>query len=230
MREFLINLEIKYKIAIVVGILIIIIASFIFIYRYYYGDEKEETNTNEENIISNEIEDNNHVSQNNKISLFSEDKKIIVHVIGEINTPGVVKLPEGARIIDAIELAGGTTENADISKINLAYIVEDGVQIYVPRIGENNEDTIYIKEGAGDGIVVESSSQEKEEEKDIKVNINSANSEKLQTIPGIGSVTAQKIIEYREQNGKFKNTEDIKNVSGIGEAKFEKLKNYITVK
>ena len=230
MKDFLINLDIKYKIAIVVGILIIIITSFIFIYKYYYGDEGTEINTNEENSVTNEDMGDNSVSQNSKISFLSEEKKIMVHVIGEVNTPGVVKLSEGSRIIDAIELAGGTTENADISKINLAYIVEDGVQIYVPRVGESNENITYIREDAGDSVIVESSIQEKEEEKNIKVNINSANLEKLQTIPGVGVVTAERIIEYREQNGKFQQIEDIKKVSGIGDVKYEKLKNYITVK
>ena len=162
------------------------------------------------------------------VSIGKGNNKVMVHVVGEVNSPGVVTLNEGARIIDAINAADGKTEDADLSKINLAYIVEDGVQIYVPRIGENKE--IHISEDAGDGIITDSSTFENDEVKEIKVNINTATAEKLQSLPGVGTSIAQKIIDYRTQNGRFKSIEDLKNVSGIGDAKFNNLKNYITVK
>ncbi len=98
------------------------------------------------------------------------------------------------------------------------------------QISEKNEEDIkYIREDAGEGVILEAASQAEDEEKQIKVNINTANLEKLQTLPGIGASTAQKIIEYREQNGKFQNIEDIKNVSGIGDSKFNNIKDKIIV-
>ena len=125
-------------------------------------------------------------------------------------------------------MAGGKTEEADLSKINLAYIVEDGTQIYIPRINEDLNQVNLISDGAGVGVVITDSNVE-ENEVDSKVNINTASKEKLETLPGVGETTAQKIIDYREANGKFKTIEDIKNVSGIGDAKYESLKDKITV-
>ena len=181
----------------------------------------------EENAVKSEKGD--------KIGILDNKKTITVHVIGEANSPGVVKLEEGARIIDAINAAGGKTEDADLSKVNLAYVIEDGVQIYIPsitetaKISESEQKEIkYIREDAGEGIILTTASEEKDE-KQLKVNINTANLEKLQTLPGVGESTAQKIIEYREKNGKFAKIEDIKNVSGIGDSKYNSLKDNIIV-
>ena len=110
----------------------------------------------------------------------------------------------------------------------MAYVVEDGTQIYIPRINENLNEVELISGEAGKSIVIESGMDENNNQ-NTKVNINTANKEKLETLPGIGETTAQKIIEYREQNGKFKTIEDLKNVSGIGDAKFNSLKDKIIV-
>ncbi len=225
------NLNNKQKIIVVIIGLVLIILGFLFLYKTFYSEEPEI-------IIENEINEENKVEENieteSKIGIFESKKTVTVHVIGEVNTPGVVTLEEGARIIDAINAAGGKTEEADLSKINLAYVVEDGVQIYVPSITEvanvgENEKNSYIREDAGEGIIISTATQEEGEEKQTKVNINTANLEKLQTLPGIGESTARKIIEYREQNGKFQTIEDIKNVTGIGDSKFNSLKDLIVV-
>lgn len=239
MKEFLMNLQMKYKVAILAGILLLIITLFIIAYNYYYSDNEDiinQTTLNEhfedksreyENLEDeNKKEDN---KSSSKIGISKSEKTIIVHVIGEVQNPGVVELKEGSRIIDAIESAGGKTEDADLSKINLAYIIEDGVQIYVPRIGEKaNENNINEEEG--EGVIIEHFTQDETDNIKIKVNINTASLEKLQTLPGVGASTAQKILDYREENGKFKTIEEIKNVSGIGESKFNSLKDYIVVK
>lgn len=238
MKEFLTNLSIKYKIIILASMLIIIVIVFGALYKYYYA---EDDNTYIENEIKTEensseyegIEENSNTIEikqtNNRIGKVKSEKTIWVHVIGEVQTPGVVELEEGSRIIDAIEKAGGKTEDADLSKINLAYVIEDGVQIYVPRIGEDMNNITQISEEAGVGIITQTSKQE-DAGKTIKVNINTANLEKLQTLPGVGNATAQKILDYKKEHGNFKNIEEIKNVSGIGESKFNNLKNYIVVK
>ena len=223
MQDFFMNLNKKQKIIIAVIVAIIVILIFIFTYRYFYAEDGQLVYDNEtlsENVVE-EIEESS-------ILLGTSKTKIIAHVIGEVNTPGVVTLNEGARIIDAINSAGGKTEDADLSKINLAYIVEDGVQIYVPRIGEKRDE--YIMESAGEGVIEDSAILDDSEKKGIKVNINTASEEKLQTLPGVGLTTAQKIINYRNENGKFKTIEDLKNVPGIGESKYNNLKDQITVK
>ena len=222
MKEIILNLTKKQKIIISIVIIILFTLVLIYVYQNLYVDDSEiilTNNINDLNQTTNEIE---------TIEEKNDEEKVVVHVIGEVNNPGVVTLPEGSRIIDAINMAGGKTEEADLSKINLAYIVEDGTQIYIPRINENLNQVNLISDGAGIGVIINDSDVE-ENKVEAKVNINTANKEKLETLPGIGETTAQKIIDYRESNGKFKTIEDIKNVSGIGEAKYESLKDKITV-
>lgn len=223
MKEIISNLTQKQKIL----LLIISIAIFIFLFMYIYKNLYESENTSEI-ILNNDINQIQNEQVNEKIGIINEKEKVVIHVVGEVNSPGVVTLEEGARIIDAINAAGGKTEEADLSKINLAYVVEDGTQIYIPRINENLNQVDLISSEAGQNIVVNSLGTN-EEENNAKVNINTANKEKLETLPGIGETTAQKIIDYREQNGKFTKIEDLQNVSGIGEAKFNSLKDKITV-
>ena len=222
MKEIILNLSKKQKIIISIVIIIIFSLFLIYVYQNLYVDDSEiilSNNINDVTLNTNEIEVKE--EKNN-------EEKVVAHVIGEVNNPGVVTLPEGSRIIDAINKAGGKTEEADLSKINLAFIVEDGTQIYIPRINENLNQVNLISDGAGIGVIINDSNLE-ENELEVKVNINTANKEKLETLPGIGETTAQKIIDYREANGKFKTIEDIKNVSGIGETKYESLKDKITV-
>lgn len=135
----------------------------------------------------------------------------LVHVSGAVNNPGVYELKGGSRVIDAIELAGGITEDADPHAINLAKKVTDEEKVHVPKQGEN----------IGDGNLTQSENN--------KVNINLAGQSELETLPGIGPVLAKRIITHREQNGKFQKPEDITNVTGIGTKRFEELKNLISV-
>lgn len=237
MTEIIKNLTQKQKIIFTISIFIIMLIIFIWTYKKFY-DNTGEIIIQENNTDENGIE----TIENSKLGIPTNIKnKIIVDVIGEVNNPGVVTLNEGSRIIDAINAAGGRTEEADISRINLAYVLEDGVQLYVPRIGENinktsqiennNEEAKgqYIKSDAGEGIITTEFAKQAKETTNTKININTANKEKLETLPGIGESTAQKIIEYREKNGKFKTIEDIKKVSGIGDSKYNTLKEKIIV-
>lgn len=242
MKEFFMRLTRKQRIILGVIICIIMIIVFIFVYKYFYIDAIKGKNTSDLQITnesdSNETSDNGYADDsiadetNTDDGILNSKKKkttIIVHVIGEVNKPGVVKLAEGARIIDAINEAGGQTENADTSKVNLAYIVEDGTQIYIPKYNENLEDVSLIREDAGKGIIKESALNN-ETSTNTKININTATKEKLITLPGIGDSMADKIINYRTQNGKFEKIEDLKKVNGIGDSKFNSIKDKITVK
>lgn len=132
---------------------------------------------------------------------------IYVDVKGEVNNPGVYRLAESSRAFQAIELAGGLTSDAYTKDVNLAHILEDEEIIYIPYEGEEASDEIASS----------------------KININKATVEELELLNGIGNVTAQNIVAYREENGPFTSIEDIKNVTNIKDAVYEKIKNYITV-
>lgn len=218
-KSFLEKLNIKQKIGLILAALLIVILAFIWLFSIYGNDPPK-------NEIKKLQESNNEVEFKLGIKE-KENKTIMVDISGEIITPGVVKLPEGSRIIDAITAAGGKTEDADLSKVNLAYILDDGVQLYIPRYNEKLEKEIVQTE-PGVGIIQEGINTTSK--KDSKVNINTANKEKLATLPGIGEGTAEKIIEYRSKTGKFKAIDEIKKIPGIGESKFKSLKDKITIK
>lgn len=148
-----------------------------------------------------------------------EKEKIKVHIAGSVVSEGIVELEEGARVADAIDQAGGTTADANMNQVNLAYKVQDGQKIYIPNINEEEYEITEDMEGIQN--IYETNS-------DI-ININTATQTELELLPGIGPSTASKIIKYREENGEFKVIDDIKNVSGIGDAKFESIKDQITV-
>ena len=153
--------------------------------------------------------------------------KIIVHITGEVKNTGILVLKEEARIADAIESAGGATEEADLNKINLAYTLKDGQKIYTPN-KEDEENIAYITEGSGNNVSVENGDESEMKEK-INININTASQAELEELPGIGEAIASRIIEYREENGTFNKIEDLLNVKGIGDAKFAEIKEYVVV-
>ena len=145
---------------------------------------------------------------------------IYVDVGGEVNYPGLYSLPEGSRVNDAIIIAGGATEKADLSEVNLAYILSDALKITIPK------KEVEIKKKKA--IVSKSINISSNNSELGKININTASKEQLKTLYGIGDSTAEKIIKYREENGTFSNTEELKKVSGIGESKYDKIANSIT--
>lgn len=192
------NLNLKTKI--IIGIAIVI--AIVVIGLYFYKESKNDY-TYDETLA---------VTQENEEVTEEENEEITIHIIGEVKYPGIVILKSGQRIVDAIEAAGGETDEADLNKLNLAQILSDGDKIYVPNKTDEIED---YKDTTG---------------KSSTVNLNTATLEELTSLPGIGESTAQKIIDYRKENGKFKTIEDLKNVSGIGESKFDNIKDKITVR
>lgn len=172
-------------------------------------------------VIENILIESKTNPQNEKQNL------IVVHITGEVNKPGIVELEVESRIEDAIIAADGLTTNADITNVNLAYILEDGIKIRIPSILDSKQEEV-ITENSGENIIKENNV----ESSNIKncININKATTDDFEKLPGIGTSLATRIVKYREENGKFKNIEDIKNVSGIGENKFEQIKDLISVK
>ena len=142
---------------------------------------------------------------------------ITVDVKGAVKSPGIYDLPVGSRVHDAVQKAGGLTEEADSKSLNLAQKVSDEALIYVPTKGEE-----AASQQATSGTTPSSS-------KEKKVNLNKASLEELKQVKGLGGKRAQDIIDHREANGKFKSVDELKKVSGIGAKTIEKLKDYVTV-
>ena len=153
-------------------------------------------------------------SQKSKTEEVEQDL-ITVDVKGAVKSPGIYDLPVGSRINDAVQKAGGLTENADSKSINLAQRISDEALVYVPTKEETTSQEAH------------SNTSNTKENK--KVDLNKASLEELKQVKGLGGKRAQDIIDHRETNGKFKSVDDLKKVSGIGAKTIEKLKEYVTV-
>lgn len=221
-------------------IVILWITCTFFIYYFFIKGEVDLNGYSDTNVFDfygkNEIADDNTVRKEPIVD------KIVVYITGAVKKEGIYELDEDSRIADCIEFAGGLADDADVGNINLAFVLEDGVKVYIPRKGESKDiikdDTdLYVsKESEGLALNYGSNSKntsitksEGDKKKSSKVNINTATNTELENLPGIGPSTAAKIIDYRNNNGRFKVVEDIKNVSGIGDSKFNKIKNLIKV-
>lgn len=225
----------KKTLPILILLMIVIFAIYkILIKKEGYLEIEQNNNITSISEYKNEIE--------NDLSNTKEEKKntIIVYVTGAIKNEGIYELEENSRIANVIEIAGGLTEEAEIAEINLAYIIDDGMKIHIPKKNENINE---IKDNTNIYISRESSNIESYNNfnkttqnnkndtniKNKKININTATQTELETLPGIGPSIALKIIEYRKQNGKFKKIEEISNINGIGENKYNKIKDLITL-
>ncbi len=218
----------KWQILAVIFLAIVMIITGV--YLYFNSKPKLlvpiDNNQNNQNLSSiyknqNEIEtekskyfqssDNNFSGENDGVRL--DNLKIVVHVCGEVKYPGVYYIQNGGRVYDAIQKAGGVTEEADIHLLNLAQILSDEARIYVPKKGE----------------VVSSDSFYSDSMLNQKININNADSSTLQKLSGIGPTLAQRIIDYRKNIGRFKSIEQLLNVKGIGPSKFEEIKDKVQI-
>lgn len=204
----------KQKIIFFIILTIMIGVIIYYIYATLYTNDFS-FSYEENNLIIQDLPEN---TENNISNLESANTSVIVvYICGAVKESKVITLKENSRICDAIEAVGGLTNEADLTNINLAYILEDGEKIYIPKKGEE------MQNSSNDSYTGYSSTNN-------KININKATQTELETIPGVGPSTALKIINYRNANGKFSKIEDIKNISGIGDAKFESMKDYISVK
>jgi competence protein ComEA len=207
------NFSNQEKIAIILLLIVIIVGVGIVLNK----------NINkEDNFIINRASD---ISENDP-TIQIEIPPVIIHIAGAVKNPGVYQLKLTDRIVDAVKIAGGATEEANLDLINLAALLKDGQKIIVPyktysETGEEiNADTYNYVSSVYSSSPVSNSA---------KININTANANMLQTLPGIGPVLSERIIEYRNQNGLFGVIDDIKDVSGIAEKKYEGIKDLICV-
>ena len=211
----------------IIYIFICIIIVILCVIILFFLDKKDASSEDynyleisEESINSNTTENNNKEVQNN----------IYIHIMGEVKNPGVVIAKEGDRIKDIIEKAGGTT-NIDENKNENVLQEKDDEKNKSTTNNTNNKNAKnvnHITKSSGTNVIVDGNNNDAES-KSSKVNINTATQTELETLNGIGPSTASKIIKYRNEKGKFKKIEDIKNVSGIGEAKFKKIEADIVV-
>ena len=185
-------------------------------------------NKNEVYEESKTIDINNNTKNIMQISKVetSLNDKVTIYISGEVKNPGVVELKYDARLADGVDLCGGLTEDANLNGINLAMKIKDEGHYIIPKVGEETKDTVvndneYRNEN--------NTLNEPESNNDNKININTADLSEIDSLPGFGQVTAQKIIEYRQEHTKFNSIEELMNIKGIGEKKFNNVKDYIYV-
>lgn len=228
----------RYRKQIVISVIFILFISFLVIKINFLEKEEKIKKVDIEKTLINKPKKKvkNKLRQDNYES-------IMVDVKGEVINPGIYKLKTASRVIDAIEMAGGVSKNADTSIINLSKKLKDEMVIIVYSHYEvkNFKQTKKIEQVVeencvngyenikNDACVTNNNGNENKEKANSVISINTATKEQLQTLPGVGEAKAQSIIDYRNKNGLFTKIEDIKNVSGIGEALFEKIKNNITL-
>lgn len=222
---------------IVIAVIIFMIINLGKIKEFENKDNDKMTNVESSiNIDNDKSEENKEQKDDNSKEQIVNGGGIFVHIDGYINNPGVYEIKENDRIKTLIDKAGGFKEGYSIKNINLAAKLSDGDKIYIPSVleeknSENNNNNINTNSNSsGKGQNVKTDRNNVSIMKNnSKININTANMSELKQITGIGESTANKIIDYRENVGKFKKIEDIKEVKGIGDAKYESLKNKITI-
>jgi len=200
----------EYKIIVICAILGLVLGGFFLLKPVVQAPAKESNLQTEVTTVSKDEKED----KNQKEEVVEQDL-ITVDVKGAVKSPGIYDLPVGSRINDAVQKAGGLTDNADSKSINLAQRISDEALVYVPT-----------KEEATSQEAHSNASNTKENK---KVNLNKASLEELKQVKGLGAKRAQDIIDHRESNGKFKSVDELKKVSGIGAKTIEKLKEYVTV-
>ena len=206
----------EYKILVICAGLGLALGGFFLLKPTSQTSVKESNLQAEVAAVSKDSSSDKEVKQEEKDESPEQDL-ITVDVKGAVKSPGIYDLPVGSRVHDAVQKAGGLTEEADSKSLNLAQKVSDEALVYVPTKGEE-----AVSQQTASGTTSSTS-------KDKKVNLNKASLEELKQVKGLGGKRAQDIIDHREANGKFKSVDELKKVSGIGAKTIEKLKDYVTV-
>ena len=179
-----------------------------------------------ERVVHGDAAEKDQGSSDEQASQSDDVPSLAIHVVGCVENPGLYFLHEGARVADALDAAGGLTESAAVEAVNLARPLNDGEQVHVLSQQEFEEGAIA---SANQSLDIA-----KDENPPVtpggRININTATASELQTLSGVGAATAAKIIEDRSANGPFKTIEDLKRVSGIGDKKYDALKDFICVR
>ena len=203
----------EYKIIVICTSLGLVLGGFFLLKPSIQAPPKETNLQTEVTTVPKDSTDDKE-DKNQKEEVVEQDL-ITVDVKGAVKSPGIYDLPVGSRINDAVQKAGGLTDNADSKSINLAQRISDEALVYVPTKEETANQ--------------ESHSNATGSKESKKINLNKASLEELKQVKGLGAKRAQDIIDHRESNGKFKSVDELKKVSGIGAKTIEKLKEYVTV-
>ena len=206
----------EYKIIVVCAGLGLALGAFFLLKPSSQTSVKETNLQTEVSAVSKDSSSEKEVKKEEKEESPEQDL-ITVDVKGAVKSPGIYDLPVGSRVHDAVQKAGGLTDEADSKSLNLAQKISDEALVYVPTKGEE-----AASQQAASGTTPSTS-------KEKKVNLNRASLEELKQVKGLGGKRAQDIIDHREANGKFKSVDELKKVSGIGAKTIEKLKDYVTV-
>ncbi|EGP5463085.1 competence protein ComEA [Enterococcus faecium] len=165
----------------------------------------------------------NQLPEGNTVEEDARPKVMYTDIKGSVKEPGIYSFSSEERVYDVLKRAGGLLEEEDSDRINFSAKIEDQQVLYIPAVGE--EPPEHLNQSASP-----EGKQSTADTEPSKININTASPSELQQIPGIGSVKAQEIIRFREENGSFQKVEDLQEISGIGEKTVEKLKNFVTIK
>ena len=206
----------EYKIIVICAVLGLALGGFFLLKPTSQTPVKEKNLQAEVAAVLKDSSSDKEVNKEEKEESPEQDL-ITVDVKGAVKSPGIYDLPVGSRVHDAVQKAGGLTEEADSKSLNLAQKISDEALVYVPTKGEE-----AASQQAASGTTPSTS-------KEKKVNLNRASLEELKQVKGLGGKRAQDIIDHREANGKFKSVDELKKVSGIGAKTIEKLKDHVTV-
>lgn len=206
----------EYKIIVICAVLGLVLGAFFLLKPSSQTSVKETNLQTEVSAVSKDSSSEKEVNKEEKEESPEQDL-ITVDVKGAVKSPGIYDLPVGSRVHDAVQKAGGLTDEADSKSLNLAQKVSDEALVYVPTKGEE-----AASQQVASGTTPSTS-------KEKKINLNKASLEELKQVKGLGGKRAQDIIDHREANGKFKSVDELKKVSGIGAKTIEKLKDYVTV-
>ncbi|MHC6179055.1 helix-hairpin-helix domain-containing protein [Clostridium sp. JNZ X4-2] len=200
----------------IIGSIVILAVFSLFLIAGYINSRPVEISENSKDIFSEQDTAENHKSAENS----NYTREITVYINGQVKNPGVYKLKDSSRVENLVKAAGGFTGEADSYKLNLAKKLKDEDYIYVDsKISKDEVSTQSMSGSSGS-----------QTEGNGKVNINRGSKEELKTIPGVGDVTAQKIIDYREQNGDFSSVEDLKKIDRIGDKTLDKIRDKIDIR
>lgn len=185
--------------------------------QFVIASETESESTEQTTEVLPVVADEETEKTKKDVTKEEDNKTILIYICGEVKKPGVYELPKGSRICDAVEIAGGMTKLASPNFWNLAEFLSDGQMLFFPTKEEADAQKKAIED------LKVSSGQ------DAKVRINSAEQSELETIPGVGPSRAKAILTYRREHGNFKSAEELMNISGIGEALFDRMRDYIVI-
>lgn len=226
------SLVFKYKLYLVVGFIMLVI----FVWAISKDNSRKENLSNfssEKQELTRKTDPNDikmsHTDSTNekRTQKNLEPKDVTCDISGAIKNQGVYTLKNGARLNELIEIAGGLTTNAQLKNVNRALILKDQDKIYIPHVGEKFSKTDIVSSEEENSTT--SADISNAQSNSPKININTADSVELQKLNGIGEKKAQQIISYRQKNGQFKQIEDLKQVSGIGDKTFETLKSQLEI-